>query len=55
MNTWLAAFLVSCGEGKIIDTAIGYAIDEVYDKHDDVLGGLEKIYCDGSTTQKLVS
>ena len=55
MNTWLAAFLVSCGEGKIIDTAIGYAIDEVYDKHDDVLGGLEKIYCAGSTTQKLVS
>lgn len=61
MNTWLAAFLVSCGNGKRIgdattkETAIYEAIAKVNLKHSGVLGGLDKIYSAGSTTQKLVS
>ena len=54
MNTWLEAFLISCGQGKTIQAAIGDAIDVVYDEYDS-LGGLDAIYTAGSITQKLVS
>ena len=54
MNTWLEAFFVSSGGGNNIVTAVGEALEEVYDNYDD-LGGLDAIYSAGSITQKLVS
>ena len=54
VDTWLEAFLVSCGEGSSISEAMGDAITEVSDTYHQ-FGGLGNIYVRGSTTQKLIS
>ena len=55
MNTWLEEFLVSSGNGLSIYGAIISARTKVDKQYNGAFYGLDKIYYEGSDTQRLVS